>query len=120
MSKTKEMKHTRWTLTLATVLLCFAGAALLSKELWVCADGKTFVKEWTGNVGGVLGNVTVTDTTGKLWFNGPIPETKKMVFMIEWKDWRGTNQERWVVECTQDGTSYLVNDIPYPKSAQPT
>jgi hypothetical protein len=91
-------------------------------------DGKTFTKEWTGAIGTIEGNVTITDTAQNVWYNGPVPLDRKIVihniphgtvFMIAWKDWRGVQQERWVVECV-DNESYLLNTIPFPKSAPPT
>jgi len=102
-------------------------ALLLGYAIFVKAStptgGKKFCKEFVGNVDSVVGNITITDTNCKLWFNGSLPSDNKIcltnvpngtVFIIEWKDWRGVMQERHEVPCIRD-EDVLQNDIPYPK-----
>ena len=115
-----------------SVVGCRLQATASSKtdsNFWVCVDGKTkFTKEFFGNVGSINGNITITDVSGKVWFNGPLPVGNKIILvdvpqglklMIEWKDWRGVQQEPYIVSYSDCG-DYLKNFIPYPPTSAQT
>lgn len=91
-------------------------------------NGKTFIKEWFGDVNSIVGPILIKDASGFVWYNDPLPLNHKIIItnvphgtemMIQWKDWRGVMQERHTVECI-NYTDYLKNDIPYPKFIQTT
>lgn len=92
----------------------------------LCVDEKTFCKIWRGYTESISGNITITDVaTGKVYWNAPLPPTKKICIktphgttvLIQWKDWRGVQQERHTIKCNGNYDE-LVNTIPFPKSTQ--
>jgi len=88
------------------------------------SDGLKFCKLFRGNVESILGNVTIKDAnTGEIYWKGELPADGKICIyvlhntevVILWRDWRGQQQERHLVECNGNYDE-LVNEIPFPKS----
>jgi hypothetical protein len=93
----------------------------------VCADGSgQFTKQFYGNVGSIQGNITIHNAT-YTWFNAPLPANhvigpltipQGMQIMIEWRDWRGQQQEPYTISFTCE--DILQNTIPWPPTSAQT
>jgi hypothetical protein len=113
----------KWLLLLLVALLLL-GIVFVGNSGSVTSSGdRTFVKDWCGAVGTVVGNVLIENRdTGAVYWDAPVPATNKIVvsnlphgcfLRITWTDWRGPQKEIVEVQCVDD-TCYLQNYIPPP------
>lgn len=120
-SKLVLLRH----LLLAVFVLVICVSNLPNNFTGTCSSDKTFVKEWSGAVGTVVGNVIIENKdTGQVYWNAPIPANNKITISnlphgcflrIKWTDWNGAHQEIVEVQCVDD-TEYKLNYIPPPPS----